>query len=81
MQFRSKVNQSPLQAVQSLLKTARIINTTTTRYQGKYHGYFSVTINVSIDCNAFQVPNPNERKNIYLIENQDDEMLGLFVFF
>ena len=22
------------------------------------------TINVSIDCNGFQVPNPNERKNI-----------------
>ena len=33
-------------------------------------------INVSIDCNGFQVPNPNERKNIL-----DDEMLGLFVFF
>ena len=38
------------------------------------------TINVSIDCNGFQVPNPNERK-IYKKENQDDEMLGLFVFF
>ena len=23
------------------LRTARVINTTTTRYQGKYHGYFS----------------------------------------
>ena len=31
-----------MQAVQSLLRTARAINTTTTRYQGKYHGYFSV---------------------------------------
>ena len=38
------------------------------------------TINVSIDCNWFQVPNPNKRK-IYLIENQDDKMLGLFMFF
>ena len=36
------------------------------------------TINMSIDCNGFQVPNPMKGK-IYLIENQDDEMLGLFV--
>ena len=28
--------------MQSLLRTAWVINTTTTRYQGKYHGYFSV---------------------------------------
>ena len=27
-----------------LLRTARDINTATTRYQGKYHGYFSVTL-------------------------------------
>ena len=38
------------------------------------------TINVSIDCNGFQVHSPNERK-IYLIEIQDDEMLGLLMFF
>ena len=35
---------------------------------------------MSIDCNWFEVPNPNRRK-IYLIENQDDKMLGLFMFF
>ena len=34
---------------------------------------------MSIDCNWNKVSNPNERK-IYLIENQDDEMLGLFLF-
>ena len=39
-----------------------------------------LTINVSIDCNWFQVPNPMKGK-IYLIENQDDKMLGLFMFF
>ena len=38
------------------------------------------TINVSIDCNGFEVPNPFTRK-IYSNKNQDDEMLGLFVFF
>ena len=37
------------------------------------------TINVSIDCNGIEVPTPNGRR-IYLIENQDDEMLGLLVF-
>ena len=31
-----------------LLRTARVINTTTTRYQGKYHGYFSVTITINL---------------------------------
>ena len=36
------------------------------------------TINVSIDCNGFQVL---MKGKIYLIENQDDEMLGLFVVF
>ena len=34
------------------------------------------TINVSIDCNWFDVPNPFTRKNI-LNENQDNELLGL----
>ena len=34
------------------------------------------TINVSIDCKKNKVSNPNER-NIYLIKNQDNEMLGL----
>ena len=34
------------------------------------------TISVSIDCKKNKVSNPNER-NIYLIENQDNEMLGL----
>ena len=34
------------------------------------------TINVSIDCKKNKASNPNERK-IYLIENQDNEMLGL----
>ena len=35
--------------------------------------------NVSIYCNGVQVPTPNERE-IYLIENQDDDMLGLFCY-
>ena len=37
------------------------------------------TINVSIDCDGFDVSNPNERK-IYTNENQDDEMLRLCLF-
>ena len=46
IQFGSKVNQWLLELDTSssvAFKTARVINTTTTRYQGKYHGYFFVT--------------------------------------
>ena len=44
IQFGSKFNQSLLELdTTSSLRTARVINTTTTRYQEKYHGYFSVT--------------------------------------
>ena len=37
------------------------------------------TINVSIDCDCFDVSSPNERKNIHKI-NQVNEMLGLCLF-